>query len=69
MTYTILVRDSTDPHSTTYIVAQDTDDVEAAKQMALQECADDWGRDDTEDLMILGVLLGDVEVLEWDDGI
>ena len=69
MTYTILVRDALDRHSTTHISTQHTDGIESAKNMALEECADDWGRDSTEGLMVLGVLAGDVEVIEWNDGL
>lgn len=67
MTYTILVRDGTDPHSTTHISAQLTGELEVAKIMALEECMRDWGRGSTEGLVVLGVLRGDVEVVEWDD--
>lgn len=69
MMYTVLVREEGEPFSTTHITAQEATNVDEAKVMALHECAADWGRDSLEGLAVLGVLMGDVEVLEWDDGI
>ena len=66
MKYTVFVVED-DRYSTTYITAVEATDVEEAKAQGLGECAVDWGRESTEGLMVLGVLAGDVEVIEWDD--
>ena len=41
-------------------------DIEAAKQAALADCAVQWNMD-VEDLAILGVVAGEVEILFWDE--
>lgn len=42
------------------------DTIGDAKRQALEECAACWGYDQ-EDIMVLGVVAGDVTVLEWND--
>ena len=41
-------------------------DIEDAKRQALEECAECWGYDQ-EDIMVLGVVAGDAKVIEWND--
>jgi len=40
---------------------------EEAEAAALEECASDWERDDTDGLEVLGVAYGDVRLHSWND--
>ena len=53
---------------TAYVSSFQCADIETAKEQALLECALNWGRgDDVDDLFVLGVAAGNVDILEWDD--
>ena len=41
--FTIFCRDASNT-GTTYITAVDAPDIEAAKRLGLEECAEEWGR-------------------------
>lgn len=40
--------------------------IEAAKTAAREACADDWGSDPDE-IHVLGLAKGDVQIVEWED--
>lgn len=40
--------------------------IEEAKELAIAACADDWGCN-IENVRVLGVAEGVVEIIEWDD--
>lgn len=69
-TYTVFVTEA-DGRGTTYITSVEADSVDQAKEMALQECSKEWGSGgenyDRDDLRILGVAEGDVNIVEWSD--
>ena len=68
-TFTVLVREANGT-GITYITSVSARTVESAKKKALKECSSEWGARDypVKDLMVLGVIAGNVEILEWDDG-
>ena len=63
--FTIFCRDASNT-GTTYITAVDAPDIEAAKRLGLEECAEEWGQE-VDEIRVLGVAEGDVTILEWDD--
>lgn len=72
--FTVWIQDA-DGTGTTYITHVDADISEHAKAEALKDCARDWGRYqddeqtlDTTDLRVIGVAVGDVEIVEWEEG-
>lgn len=64
-TYTVFVQ-SNDGRGTIHIQAYEAESLKAAQGKALQQVASDW-QYAVEDLHILGVAAGSVEILEWDD--
>lgn len=52
---------------TTWISKVDADDVESAKQTAIENCAADW-RVDEDTVECVGLAEGDVAIVEWADG-
>lgn len=64
--FTVFCRAS-DDRGTTYITCVEAADIESGKQLALEECALNWGQTNTDDIRILGVAEGDVNILDWDD--
>ena len=69
-TFTVFIREA-DGTGTTFITSVEAETIEEAKEQALDECAESWGSGDEpwdrDDLHVLGVAEGDVEILEWDD--
>ena len=63
--FTVFCRNANDT-GTTFITSTDADDIEQAKQNALEECAEAWDQDETT-IRVVGVAEGDVTILEWDD--
>jgi hypothetical protein len=53
-------------HGTTYITGAQGRTINSAKNKALAECARDW-KESKGNLRVLGVVEGDVRILEWDD--
>jgi len=71
-TYTVWVQ-SVDHKGTMHVSSHEADDIEAAKSAALNETASDWKIDLDEtsiedELIVVGVAAGDVELIEWNDG-
>lgn len=65
--YTVFVRQF-DNMGTTHVDCYSAETVEDAKTQALAQVMADWGDDySADDLHILGVAKGDVELVEWDD--
>jgi hypothetical protein len=65
-----------DGTGTIYIGSLEAPDIEAAKLAAVQECCDEWnsgsGEDDEptytpQNIHLLGIAAGDVEILHWQD--
>lgn len=65
-----------DGTGTIYIGSLEAPDIEAAKLAAVQECCDEWnsgsGEDDEptytpDNIHLLGIAAGDVEILHWQD--
>lgn len=66
-TYTVFVREANGT-GTTYIASADATTPEEAAAKVLAMCAEDWGHGYTvDDLHVLGVALGDIQIIEWDD--
>ncbi len=69
-TYSVFIREANDT-GTTFITSVEAADVEEAKELALTECSECWGTReepwDRDDLRVLGVAEGDVQIIEWDD--
>ena len=51
---------------TIWIECVEADDLESAMQVGKAACATDWGCD-TDDVRVLGVAEGDVDILFWED--
>ncbi|UJJ60598.1 hypothetical protein [Rhodanobacter denitrificans] len=64
-TYTVFVRQA-DGRGTTHVSSHDAASPAEAEQLALAETASDW-EDSVDDLVVLGVIAGDVEIVSWDD--
>ena len=64
--FTVWICDETGK-GTTHISSHAASDTDAASYLALQDCAAEWGRGDTDTLHVLGIAKGDVTILEWDD--
>ena len=52
---------------TTWIEAVAADSKEAAADIAVVKCAEDWGRDNHRNIRVLGIIEGDVKVAYWED--
>ncbi len=69
-TYSVFIREASDI-GTTFITSVEAANAEEAKELALTECCESWGSPenpwDRDNLRVLGVLAGDVQVIEWDD--
>jgi hypothetical protein len=63
--YTVFCRDK-DGTGTTYITHVEKRTLTDAKANALKMCAEDWEQDQ-DTIEVLGVLGGDVEIIEWED--
>lgn len=55
-----------DGKGTIWIDSFDALEMEDAKRIARATCASDWAAEE-EDIHVLGVAAGDVEILEWED--
>lgn len=68
--FTVFVRQA-DGRGTTYITSVIAASVEEAKALAKEECSQEWSVNGSpwaiEDLIVLGVARGDVEIVEWED--
>lgn len=64
--YTVFCRDAS--HSgTTYITCIKQRTLSEAKADAITECAENWMQDEAS-IVVVGLALGDVTIIEWDDG-
>ena len=75
-TYTVFCRDGKDPGSTIWISTVEADNALQARKVGRNECADDWDYTeresedscgDIEDIQVLGVVEGTINLLDWDD--
>lgn len=68
--FTVFIRQA-DGRGTTYITSVIASSVEEAKTLAKEECSQEWSVNGSpwaiEDLIVLGVARGDVEIVEWED--
>lgn len=64
--WTVFVVEKDRDHGTTFVTSLPHEDIEQAKQAALEEAAESWG-EDVASLRVLGVAAGGVSLLEWDD--
>lgn len=68
--FTVFIRQA-DGRGTTYITSVIASSVEEAKALAKEECSREWSVNGSpwaiEDLTVLGVARGDVEIIEWED--
>lgn len=65
-TYTVWVCEA-GGSGTTHIQAYTAENETAAAEAALDQVQKDWGDDDRDNLHILGIALGDVTIMEWND--
>lgn len=69
-TFTVFVQQA-DGRGTVYIGSYKAATSEEAAAAALEQVAEDWGSDDEpwdkDDLRILGIAKGDIDILEWND--
>ena len=63
--YTVFIRQP-DNTGTTFISSAEAETEEEAIAAVLEECRDCWDWEG-DDLHVLGVAAGDIEILEWDD--
>jgi hypothetical protein len=55
---------------THFVTCVDAGCARVAKMLAIEECLENWGENFTEeDLHVLGVVAGDVTIVEWNDSI
>lgn len=53
---------------TTWIGAIDSaETLEEAMRLGREKCAEAWGREDIEEIHVMGVAEGDVNILYWED--
>jgi hypothetical protein len=64
--YTVWVTQN-DGRGTCHVSSHDAIHAEDAAAQALNETSDDWGGWALENLRVLGIAKGDVEILEWND--
>ena len=64
--YTVFIREA-DNTGTTFISSAEAETREEAVAAVLAECRDCWEWDEEDELHVLGVAAGDIEILEWDD--
>jgi hypothetical protein len=64
-TYTVFCKEKSG-EGTTWIDAVQATSMDLAKLIALERCAKDWSWDQ-EDIEVIGVAAGDVQILEWDN--
>lgn len=65
--YTVFVR-QLDNMGTTHVDCYEAYSIQEAKEKAIAQVLEDWGGEyAADDLHILGVAAGDVDLIEWDD--
>lgn len=65
--YTVFIREVTNI-GTTHVSSHIAPDMEKAKEEALLEACSDWSGNYTpSDLVVVGVIAGSVDILEWND--
>lgn len=64
-TFTVFCREITG-EGTIWISSVEAESVDDAKEIGREECAGDWCYD-PEDVHVLGVAEGDVNIIYWDD--
>ena len=64
--YTVFCQDITG-EGTIWIECVQATSLEHAKLVGRMECAEAWGREDIEEIHVLGVAEGDVNILYWED--
>lgn len=52
---------------TIWVGSFEAEDLEAAKAGAIERCAEDWHPFEAENIHLLGIAAGDVEILHWQD--
>lgn len=76
-TFTTFIRQTCNV-GTTHICAVEADDIEEAKRLGIEQCVHDWNSDSTDyddpvytadNLTVIGVAEGDVNILEWNDNL
>jgi hypothetical protein len=75
--FTVFCRDAEDESdSTIWISTVEAKDALDARRVAREQCADDWGYSeresadscgDIEDIAVLGVVEGTINLVDWDD--
>lgn len=65
-TYTVFCQDA-DGTGTIWISSIEADDVEHAKTVGRNQCAEEWGREDPHEVHVLGVAEGNVRIAFWED--
>lgn len=63
--YTVFIRQLNN-EGTTFISSYEADGVPEATELAVADCAECWEAAE-DDLHVLGVASGDIEILEWAD--
>lgn len=64
-TYTVFCQEA-DGSGTTWIEAVEAENLDAAMATGLERCAEAWDMD-FDEVRVLGVAKGDVEILTWED--
>lgn len=64
--YTVFVIDALSG-GTTHVTHHRAATPEAAASLAVKETAKDWDMSDAENLHVLGIVKGKVEIIEWND--
>lgn len=67
MTYYTVWVTQTNGRGTCHVSAHDALHAEDAAAQALNETADDWGDFPLEELRVLGIAKGAVDLIEWND--
>ena len=56
-----------DGSGTVWIASFEAPNLAAAKQLAREKCAADWGYEDPDHVHVLGIAKGNVNILHWED--
>ena len=66
-TYTVFCSDATSIGGTTWISAVPAETLDDAIDYGKKMCAQDWGFENPDEIHVMGVIEGDVNVLHWED--
>lgn len=64
-TYTIFCQEH-DGKGTTHVSSHEAETADDAAALGVEETADDWGYDEDE-IRVLGIIEGDVNIIKWND--